>query len=111
MPETKAPFRAEHVGSLLRPKELLADRAAFDAGKLSMEALDEAADKAIDKAIGMQADLGFHALSDGEYRRGMFWGEFFQTLNGMEVSTPREGADGRNATTSPCPSSATTCPT
>ncbi|BEI80886.1 hypothetical protein CcaverHIS002_0200460 [Cutaneotrichosporon cavernicola] len=84
MPETKAPFRAEHVGSLLRPKELLADRAAFDAGKLSMESLDAAADKAIDKAIAMQADLGFHALTDGEYRRGMFWGEFFQTLNGME---------------------------
>lgn len=84
---TKAPFRAEHVGSLLRPAELLKDRAAFDAGKLSMEDLDAAADKAIDKAIAMQADLGFHALTDGEYRRGMFWGEFFQTLNGMEVGS------------------------
>ncbi|KLT43900.1 UROD/MetE-like protein [Cutaneotrichosporon oleaginosum] len=84
MPETKAPFRAEHVGPLLRPKELLADRAAFDAGKLSIEALDAATNRAIDRALAMQADLGFHALTDGEYRRGMFWGEFFQTLNGME---------------------------
>ncbi len=89
MTETKAPFRAEHVGSLLRPKALLADRAAFDAGKLDMAALDAAADKAIDQAIAMQADLGFHALTDGEYRRGMFWGEFFQTLDGMEVGVPR----------------------
>lgn len=87
MAETKAPFRAEHVGSLLRPPALLKERAAFDAGKLSMEQLDEAADKAIDTAIKMQADLGYHALTDGEYRRGMFWGEFFQTLDGMEVGT------------------------
>ena len=67
-PATKAPFRAEHLGSLLRPKELLEERKAFDAGTVSMEQLVADSDKAVDEAIKMQTDCGFHALTDGEYR-------------------------------------------
>lgn len=67
-PVTKAPFRAEHLGSLLRPKELLDARKQFDKGAVSQEQLSSLTDSAVDNALKMQAECGFHALSDGEYR-------------------------------------------
>jgi len=62
------PFRAEHLGSLLRPKELLTKRNAFEAGKISQAELSPVEDEAIKKTVKMQTDLGFRAISDGEYR-------------------------------------------
>lgn len=62
------PFRAEHLGSLLRPKDLLTERTAFEQGKITYEKLSPVEDKAIKKTVKMQTDLGFRAISDGEYR-------------------------------------------
>lgn len=62
------PFRAEHLGSLLRPKELLKERLDFEHGKISQEQLSPVEDEAIKKTVNMQTDLGFRAISDGEYR-------------------------------------------
>lgn len=62
------PFRAEHLGSLLRPAYLLEKRAAFENGKASAAELQEVEDKAVKEVVQMQRDLGFHAVSDGEYR-------------------------------------------
>lgn len=62
------PFRAEHLGSLLRPKELLTKRNAFEAGKVSQSELSPVEDEAIKTTVKMQTDLGFRAISDGEYR-------------------------------------------
>ncbi|KAL5373954.1 hypothetical protein PMIN06_008458 [Paraphaeosphaeria minitans] len=75
------PFRAEHLGSLKRPQSLLDAR--YKEGK-SDEELRPLEDKAIADIVKTQRDLGFHAISDGEYRRHMFWGTFWPALDGME---------------------------
>lgn len=83
MPATnkqRPPFRAEHLGSLLRPKELvekrvqLDDKKAVEIGK--DEELHAMEDKAINEIVKLQLDLGFHAINDGEYRRHQFLGHF-----------------------------------
>ncbi|RSH83788.1 hypothetical protein EHS25_005403 [Saitozyma podzolica] len=89
MASRNPPFRAEHLGSLLRPAELLKTRGAFEAGKASAADLKAEEDKAVREIVNTQVELGYRAVSDGEYRRGVFWGTFFQTLEGMtEVQNP-----------------------
>ncbi|TVY14603.1 Uncharacterized protein LARI1_G007243, partial [Lachnellula arida] len=84
----RPPFRAEHLGSLLRPAELLKIRHKIDEsqGKPSGLEKDLAAveETAVKDIVKTQLDLGFHAVSDGEYRRHMFWGSFFPGLDGFE---------------------------
>ncbi|CZS91991.1 probable Methionine synthase, vitamin-B12 independent [Rhynchosporium graminicola] len=83
------PFRAEHLGSLLRPKELLQKRAAFEAKELSRDELTTIENESVDKIVKLQLDAGFRAISDGEYRRAVFWGTFFEELEGMnEIRNP-----------------------
>lgn len=62
------PFRAEHLGSLLRPKELLQKRAAFEANNFSRDDLTIIENESVDKIVKVQIDAGFRAISDGEYR-------------------------------------------
>jgi hypothetical protein len=69
----KPPFRAEHLGSLLRPDDLLKTRAAVDNKEASVKELTSIEDEAVQKIVKTQLDLGFHPVSDGEYRRHMFW--------------------------------------
>lgn len=66
------PFRAEHLGSLLRPKELLKTRNEWEAGKLSQADLTPAEDEAVKKIVKVQLDNGFRAISDGEYRYALY---------------------------------------
>ncbi|KAK2747996.1 hypothetical protein FQN57_001587 [Myotisia sp. PD_48] len=83
------PFRAEHIGSLLRPNELLNARNAVEAGEQSAEELKALEDINIRKIVKLQQDLGYSAITDGEYRRHMFWGSFFAGLQGMtEIQSP-----------------------
>ncbi|KAK5739524.1 hypothetical protein LTR17_005213 [Elasticomyces elasticus] len=83
------PFRAEHLGSLLRPSKLLDKRRAIQQKKESGDDLRKIEDSSIDDIVSIQTDCGFHAISDGEYRRHMFWGTFFPSLNGMkEIQGP-----------------------
>ncbi|KAK5683377.1 hypothetical protein LTS10_004908 [Elasticomyces elasticus] len=83
------PFRAEHLGSLLRPSKLLDKRRAIQQKKESGDELSKIEDSSIDDIVKIQTDCGFHAISDGEYRRHMFWGTFFPSLNGMkEIQGP-----------------------
>ncbi|KAH6678186.1 hypothetical protein B0J14DRAFT_316720 [Halenospora varia] len=83
------PFRAEHLGSLLRPKEFLEKRSAFEKNELSQADLTKAEDEPITKVVKVQTDAGFRAVTDGEYRRAVFWGTFFEELEGMtEVRNP-----------------------
>lgn len=87
----RPPFRAEHLGSLLRPTELLKGRAALDKQELTQKDLTPIEDRAIQDIVKTQLDLGFHPISDGEYRRHMFWGTFFPGLDGFEeISDPDE---------------------
>ncbi|MDI1488070.1 MAG: hypothetical protein OHK93_007344 [Ramalina farinacea] len=78
------PFRAEHVGSLKRPDDLLMKRKKLENGKTKQEELIKSEDTAIQDIVEEQIKLGFHAISDGEYRRHMFWGTFFPSLNGFK---------------------------
>ncbi|KAI1810445.1 5-methyltetrahydropteroyltriglutamate-homocysteine methyltransferase [Poronia punctata] len=89
----RPPFRAEHLGSLLRPKELTERRLELDDAKALVIARDEKLRKITDDAIvdivELQRGLGFHAINDGEYRRHQFWGTFFPNLEGFEeISLP-----------------------
>ncbi len=65
----RPPFRAEHLGSLLRPEELLKTRADVDDGKARQQQLTSIEDTAVKDIVETQVKLGFHAISDGEYRR------------------------------------------
>lgn len=89
----RPPFRAEHLGSLLRPQKLVDKRVALDGQKAIIIANDKELhsieDEAIDDIIKLQLDLGYHAVNDGEYRRHQFWGTFFPALEGMdEIENP-----------------------
>ena len=80
-------YRAEHVGSLLRPPELREARAAHHAGRLSAEALREAEDAAILTALELQRQAGVDVYTDGEYRRGTFTGDFAASVEGFTSIT------------------------
>ncbi|KAK7947111.1 methyltetrahydropteroyltriglutamate-homocysteine s-methyltransferase [Apiospora hydei] len=84
----RPPFRAEHLGSLLRPKEITDKRIALDNAKaleiVQDKELSTLEDNAINEIVKVQLDLGFHAIGDGEYRRHQFWGTFFPNLEGFE---------------------------
>ncbi|KAJ6011282.1 hypothetical protein N7451_002694, partial [Penicillium sp. IBT 35674x] len=86
----RPPFRAEHLGSLLRPQQLLDVKIAHEAGKVSDSELAKVEDKEITDIVNTQLKLGYPAASDGEYRRHMFWGTFFPGLDGFEEITEFE---------------------
>jgi methionine synthase II (cobalamin-independent) len=86
MPRTTPPFRADHVGSLLRPKELLAARAQAEQGTLSAEALRAIEDRCIRDVVKLQEDVGLEGVTDGEFRRAIFHVDFLKRLHGVKVS-------------------------
>ena len=83
---TTPPFRADHVGSLLRPKSLLAARAEHEAGRLSAEQLRADEDAAIRDAVALQQEVGLRAITDGELRRGSWHMDFIYEIGGVERS-------------------------
>jgi 5-methyltetrahydropteroyltriglutamate--homocysteine methyltransferase len=91
MPGTVPPFRADHVGSLLRPVPLREARAARAAGTLSAEALRETEDKFIREAIAQQKAIGLKAVTDGEYRRAFWHFDFLAKLGGVEMYESDQG--------------------
>ncbi len=81
---TKPPFRADHVGSLLRPPELLRAREEFAAGRVTAEQLRAVEDEAIRAVVKMQRDAGLQSATDGEFRRASWHMDFIYELGGME---------------------------
>ena len=77
------PFRADHVGSLLRPPELLRARAEHRAGRLAAEQLRRVEDTAIRDAARMQREIGLHGVTDGEFRRGSWHMDFLYQIGGV----------------------------
>jgi len=67
-PKQTPPFRAEHVGSLLRPDYLLEARKKFGRKEVTQEQLRELEDQAIAEALNMQREVGIKGFTDGEYR-------------------------------------------
>src|ERR1043166_1443904 len=85
MAENTAPFRADHVGSLLRPPELLRAREQHQQGTLSAEALRAIEDRAIRDVAKLQEDIGLQAITDGEYRRTIWHADFLRQIEGVSV--------------------------
>ena len=80
---TKPPFRADHVGSLLRPKRLLQARDGFAAGKLDADGLREIEDDAIRDVVAKQESVGLQSATDGEFRRESWHMDFIYQLDGI----------------------------
>lgn len=81
---SKPPFRADHVGSFLRPKALIDARTAFKAGEIDAAALRAVEDEAIRGVVKFQEDLGLQGITDGEFRRTYFHTDFLLQLDGVE---------------------------
>ena len=78
------PFRADHVGSLLRPPELKEARSRRERGEISPDELRAVEDAAIERVIAKQARLGLRSATDGEFRRAMWHFDFLERLDGVE---------------------------
>jgi 5-methyltetrahydropteroyltriglutamate--homocysteine methyltransferase len=87
-PRDLPPFRADHVGSLLRPRELADARGAHKAGTLPADALRAVEDRCIAAAIRRQEEIGLRAATDGEYRRAFWHFDFVSGLDGVELYEP-----------------------
>jgi 5-methyltetrahydropteroyltriglutamate--homocysteine methyltransferase len=92
----KPPFRAEHIGSLLRPAALLEQRARFARGEISQTDLTAAENAAISEAIALQERLGLRFVTDGEFRRRSYHSFFYQQLGDLSIDTIA-GADAKGA--------------
>ena len=72
MSKVTTPFRYDFVGSFLRPQALKDAKAAYQDGKISKDELDKVVNEEITKVVAKQKELGFHVITDGEFRR-TFW--------------------------------------
>ena len=87
-PRTSAPFRADHVGSFLRPKFLLDAREQRASGEITPEQLRAVEDKAITEIVKFQEDVGLQSITDGEFRRTYFHIDFLAQLGGVKTDIP-----------------------
>ena len=88
---TKAPYRADHVGSLLRPAALKEARARRAKGEIAAEALRQIEDREIEKVIRKQEEVGLKLATDGELRRSWWQFDFFKGLDGVEMVSTGKG--------------------
>jgi 5-methyltetrahydropteroyltriglutamate--homocysteine methyltransferase len=95
---TEPPFRADHVGSLLRPPALLAAREAHARGDLSPADLRGVEDEAITTVVALQEDIGLRAATDGEFRRTSWHMDFIYQLGGIQKTDEQMRVRMRNAT-------------
>ncbi|HZD66800.1 MAG TPA: 5-methyltetrahydropteroyltriglutamate--homocysteine S-methyltransferase [Acidimicrobiales bacterium] len=90
------PFRADHVGSLLRPPELLQAREDAAAGRITGEQLGVVEDRAIRDAVRMQEDVGLRSATDGEFRRASWHMDFIYQLGGVSKAEGNLAVQFRN---------------
>ena len=83
MSNLKTPFRYDFVGSFLRPQALKDAKAAYNDGKITKEELDRVTDEEITKVVAKQKKLGFHAITDGEFRRSYWHLDFMWGFEGV----------------------------
>src|SRR4051794_289652 len=87
---TRPPFRADHVGSLLRPRALQQARKAAGSGDMGPVELRAVENECIKAATARQESLGFRAATDGEYRRAYWHYDFISGLDGVELYEPEQ---------------------
>jgi 5-methyltetrahydropteroyltriglutamate--homocysteine methyltransferase len=85
---SRPPFRADHVGSFLRPRRLLEARDRRQKGELSQEGLRAVEDDAIREIVKFQEDVGLQGITDGEFRRTYFHIDFLEQLGGVRTDVP-----------------------
>jgi 5-methyltetrahydropteroyltriglutamate--homocysteine methyltransferase len=105
---TRPPFRADHVGSLIRPKELREARQAHLEGRLAATDLHAIEDRLIREAVVMQERIGLQAITDGEFRRTSFREVLFESIEGfskerVETDFSFSYADGSTRRATPVP--------
>jgi 5-methyltetrahydropteroyltriglutamate--homocysteine methyltransferase len=91
MTRTKAPFRADHVGSLLRPAALKEARVRHERGEITAAQLQEVENREIEKAIRKQEEVGLRLATDGEFRRSWWQFDFYKGLDGVELYSTGQG--------------------
>jgi 5-methyltetrahydropteroyltriglutamate--homocysteine methyltransferase len=91
MQRAKAPFRADHVGSLLRTAPLKEARARREKGQISAEQLREVEDREIEKVIKKQEEIGLKLATDGEFRRSWWQFDFYKGFDGVELYSTGQG--------------------
>lgn len=84
----RPPFRADHVGSFLRPKYLLDARAQRASGEITPAQLRAVEDRAITEIVRFQEDVGLQSITDGEFRRTYFHIDFLEQLGGVKTDIP-----------------------
>ena len=98
---TKPPFRADHVGSILRSAELKIARDKAENGQMSAAALREVEDAEIAKIVARQEDIGLRLATDGEYRRSWWHFDFYGMLDGVEIYELGHGIQFQGVQTKP----------
>lgn len=88
---TTGPFKADHVGSLLRPKRIHDARESFKNKELSASELYDIETEEITKVVDKQIEAGLKAVTDGEFRRRFWHTDFLENLNGVEGYVPEHG--------------------
>jgi len=94
---TEPPFRADHVGSLLRPAPLREARADYADGRLAADELQAVEDAAVRQAIHLQEEIGLQCATDGEFRRGSWHMDFIYQLGGITKTDQKIQVKMRNA--------------
>lgn len=87
----KAPFRADHVGSLLRPEVLKKAREDYEAGNITAEKLREIENQEIKRIVEKQIEVGMKSITDGEFRRSWWHLDFMWGLDGVEKAIMEKG--------------------
>jgi len=85
LPHGRPPFRADHIGSLLRPPSLRQAFRRHAAKEMDDEEFARVQDTCIRAAVRTQEEIGFEVVADGEFRRGSYWGRFVERTAGLEV--------------------------
>jgi 5-methyltetrahydropteroyltriglutamate--homocysteine methyltransferase len=98
---TRPPFRADHVGSILRSAAIKDARARHEAGKLSDAELKAVEDREIEKIVKKQEEIGLQCATDGEYRRSWWHFDFFGMLDGVQIYELDHGIQFQGVQTKP----------
>src|SRR5437899_4690429 len=99
MKRAKPPFRADHVGSFLRPAALKEARAKREKGAITAAELKVVEDREIEKIVKKQEELGLQLATDGEFRRSWWHFDFLGMLDGVEVFEAEQGIQFRGVQT------------
>jgi 5-methyltetrahydropteroyltriglutamate--homocysteine methyltransferase len=83
----RPPFRADHVGSLLRPQALRQAFRRHAAGEIGNDEFATLQDQCIREVVALQEEVGLQVVTDGEFRRGSYWGRFVERIDGFAIKT------------------------